>query len=375
MLTMEGPEYRPGTILVEDGRIVALGADLAIPPEARVLDARGLCVLPGLVEAHCHLGLAEEGVRFEGDDVNEVSDPVTPQLRALDGINPRDEGFRDALAGGVTTVFVTPGSANVIGGQGAVLKTCGLVVDRMVVREPAGMKIAFGENPKWNYGWRKKAPVTRMATAALLRQELARAADYRRKREKGEEVDRDLKLEALALVLSGRIPLRAHAHRADDMLTALRIAREFGVGVVLEHCTEGHLIAAELAEGRVPCVVGPALSSRSKVELREMRFATAAALASAGVPVALTTDHPVVPIQYLRLCAALAAGEGMPRERALAAVTIAAARILGVDDRVGSLAPGKDADLVLLRGDPLDPTSRVELVLVNGETVYRREAA
>ena len=369
VLSMEGEPLNPGVVLVENGKVAAVGRDLPLPAGAVVLNASGKVVMPGLVEAHSHLGLAEEGSRFEGDDANEFSEPVTPHLRALDGINPFDQGFQDALEGGVTCAYIGPGSANVVGGEGLVLKTCGRVVDKMSVKAPAGLKVAFGENPKWNYGFHKKMPVSRMATAALLRQELLRAEHYRHKIKKGDEVERDLKLEAFVRVLEGEIPLRAHAHRADDLLTALRVAREFGVQLVLEHCTEGHLIAEELALAGVPCVVGPSLSSRSKMELRELSFKTAAVLAEAGVRVALTTDHPVVPIRYLLLTASLAAAAGMREEAALRAVTIEAARILGLAERLGSIRPGKDADLLILSGDPLDARSRVETVLIDGRVV------
>ncbi|HHY59412.1 MAG TPA: amidohydrolase, partial [Clostridia bacterium] len=308
IVTMAGTDYERGTVLIRDDKILAVGDRLDIPSEAEVLDVGGQWILPGLIDAHCHLGLYEEIYRVEGNDANETSNPLTPELRALDGINPFDEGFRDALAGGVTCVGVCPGSANVIGGACTAVKTWGSTVDRMVVKEITGMKIAFGENPKRVYGEQKKTPVTRMAVAALLRQKLAQAREYLQKRagEAGEPVPVDYGLEQLSLVLRREIPLRAHAHRADDIMTALRLAREFQVPLVIEHCTEGHLLAEELQAAGVPAVVGPGLTSRAKVELKERTFKTPGVLARAGVKVALCTDHPEVPIQYLSLCAALA---------------------------------------------------------------------
>ncbi len=374
---MTGRSPAPGTVLIKDGKILAAGPGVDVPAEAEVIDARGGWIMPGLVEAHCHVGIMEEIYRVEGNDGNETTDPITPHLRALDAINPMDEGFRDALQGGVTTMFVPPGSANVVGGTGPVLKTCGRIVDDMCLRQPAGLKVAFGENPKRVYGDQKKAPSTRMATAALLREYLSRALEYQAKMERAggdpEKIPaRDFKLEAALPVLRGEMPLRAHAHRADDIMTAIRIAHEFGVKIVIEHCTEGHLVVDELAGGGIPCVVGPSFSSRAKVELKERTFATPGILARAGVLVAIMTDHPVVPIKYLNLCAALAVREGMAEEDALRAITINAAAILGVDHRVGSLAPGKDGDVVVWDGHPLDVRSRVTTVMMDGRVVYRR---
>jgi len=375
IVTMAGTDYERGTVLIRDDKILAVGDRLDIPSEAEVLDVGGQWILPGLIDAHCHLGLYEEIYRVEGNDANETSNPLTPELRALDGINPFDEGFRDALAGGVTCVGVCPGSANVIGGACTAVKTWGSTVDRMVVREITGMKIAFGENPKRVYGEQKKTPVTRMAVAALLRQKLAQAREYLQKRagEVGEPVPVDYGLEQLSLVLRREIPLRAHAHRADDIMTALRLAREFQVPLVIEHCTEGHLLAEELQAAGVPAVVGPGLTSRAKVELKERTFKTPGVLARAGVKVALCTDHPEVPIQYLSLCAALAVREGMEEREALKAITIHGAEILGIADRVGSLAPGKDADLIVVDGPILEVKSRVTRVFINGRQVWRSQ--
>lgn len=363
-------------MLVDKGKIIAIGPTVPFEPGTEVINATGKIIMPGLIDAHCHLGIAEEIYRVEGDDTNEHTDPVTPHLRALDAINPQDQGFQDAILGGVTTVGVGPGSANVIGGEHVVIKTWGRVIDRMVLRQPAGMKVAFGENPKRIYGEQKKMPATRMGTAALLRENLVKAQNYRAKLSLSQNlVERDLKMEALVKVLNREMPLRAHAHRADDILTAIRIAEEFAVDLIIEHCTEGHLIVEELGHRRLSCIIGPTLTTRAKVELKERTFKTPGVLASAGIPVALMTDHPVIPVQYLSLCAALAVKEGMDEDSAMRAITIDAARILGVADRIGSLEPGKDADFIILSGPLFDVRSRVEAVFINGENVLPSTSA
>jgi imidazolonepropionase-like amidohydrolase len=367
-----------GALLIDgDGRIVAVGAGISPPEGAEVIDAAGLNIFPGFVDAHTHLGVWEEGVGRAFWDGNEATDPVTPHVRALDAINPRDQGLADARGVGVTTVCVTPGSANAICGQAVVIKTAGQVVDRMVVRQPAGLKMALGENPKSVYKPRDKMPSTRMGTAALIREALVNAQHYLEKQARAasdpdkEPPDEDLKLEALALALRREVPARIHAHRADDILTALRLGQEFGLQVVVEHCTEGHKVAAELAEAGVPAMVGPSLSSRSKMELQELSFATPAELARAGVTVALISDHPFVPIQYLPLCGGLAVREGLDEEAALRAITLTPAEILGVAGRVGSLEAGKDADLAFYRGHPFyDVQARCLLTLVQGQSVH-----
>lgn len=341
---------------------------------AHILDATNRWVLPGFIDAHCHVGIGEEIYQGEGDDVNEMTDPLTPQLRVLDGVNPEDLAFRDAALAGVTALFTCPGSANVIGGTGAVLKTAGRVVDEMVVREPAGLKVAFGENPKMVYAEQKKMPMTRMGTAALLRQALVDGKTYLEKKEQGKEdpdklPDFDFGLENIALVLEKKIPLRAHAHRSDDIMTAIRIAREFDVDLVLDHCTEGHKIADILAGYPYSAAVGPSLISRAKVELKDKTFRTPGALAKHGVRVAIVTDHNVIPIEYLPLCAALAVRNGMSEEDALKAVTIWPAEILGVDASIGSLVSGKDADLVLWTNRPLSWDAAAETVIINGVLV------
>lgn len=371
--TMVGREFI-GSILIENGKIIDLGERLRVPDNAQVIDAEGCYVLPGFIDAHCHVGIGEEIYRLEGDDINEMTEPVTPELRALDGINPDDEGFRDARLGGITAVFTGPGSANVIGGTGLVMKTAGRVIDKMILREPAGLKIAFGENPKAVYGEQKKMPMTRMATAALLRQALVDAQTYREKLKAGEsdpekKPERDLGMENLVRVLEGEVPLRAHAHRADDIMTALRIAKEFDVQIIIEHCTEGHKIAAELAEYGCPAVVGPSLINRAKVELKEKSFKTPGVLAKAGVKVAIMTDHPVIPLEQLTLSAALAVKDGLDEEEGLKAITINAAEILGVEDRIGSLETGKDADIVIWSGHPFTLMARPVVVMIDGQVV------
>lgn len=366
---------KQGNILIDDeGRIAGVG-DIAIPEGTEVIDAFGKIVMPGMIDAHGHAGVYEEAIGWEGADGNEAVDPITPQLRALDGINPHDEGICEALEAGVTTMCVLPGSANVIGGQGVIIHMYGNTVEDMIIGE-GGLKVAFGENPKRVYSGQKKSPSTRMATASLLREQLVKAQNYQAKLEKAKDdpdkaPERDLKMEALVRVLKKEIPMRAHAHRADDIITALRIADEFGVDIIIEHCTEGHKIAEELGNRKVRAVVGPTMTNRSKVEVRERDYSTLRTLWENGVQIAITMDHPVIHVQYLNISAALAVKAGLPREEALKAVTINPARILGIDDRYGSLEEGKLADIVLWSGDPLDIMSRVEQVFIHGKLVYK----
>ncbi len=368
--TGTGEVFPEGTVLVQDGRILAVGpADrVTFPAGWEVVEAHGRVVTPGLIDAHTHAGIWEEGVGEEGDDVNETTDPVTPHLRVIDGINPADRAFADALTAGITTVFCTQGSANVLGGEGATLRTWGRTVEEMVLKAPAGLKAALGENPKRIYGREKKRPATRPGIAAIMRESLVAGQNYLAKREKN-AVERDLKMESIGRVLRGEIPLRLHAHRADDICTGLRIAEEFSLRLCLEHCTEGHLVAAELAARKIPAVVGPGLTARVKVELRGKDLATAGILHRAGVKVAITTDHPVLPLEFLRLLAALTAGEGLEEEAALCAITGHAAEICGVGDRVGTLEPGKEADLVVWDQHPFRPAAKAALVLVAGRPV------
>lgn len=392
--TMAGQVWEKGTIILEGKTIKAVGEgksllqaakiDLATgagsekeidtETEIEVIDLEGKTVLPGFIDAHTHLGILEEIFQDDGDDLNEFTEPVTPELRALDAVNPLDLGFRDAVSGGITTVMTGPGSANVIGGTNLVMKTAGGSFAEKLLVAQAGLKAAFGENPKRVFNEQKKMPCTRMGIAALLRQALVDTEDYLNKKAKAsssEEVfERDLGMENMALVLQKKIPLRVHAHRADDILTALRIADEFGIEMVLEHGTEAHKVISELQKRQIPVVVGPTLSSRCKVELAEMTWRTAKLLNEAGVLVALTTDHNVLPVQYLPICAALAVKNGMKEEEALRAITINPAKILRLDKRIGSLEAGKDADLVIMSGHPLDWRSRVEKVYIEGKIVY-----
>lgn len=380
VVPVEGDPIDGGTVVIEDGRISAVGGRrVKVPRRARTVDAEGKWVVPGFIDAHTHVGVHEEAEGWAGQDTNEMTDPVTPHVRAIDAINPADLGFRDAIGGGVLAVNVTPGSGNAIGGQTVALRCWGRTVDDMVLRQPAGLKSALGENPKRVYGDQKKTPSTRLGTAAVIRDALNSARNYMARWEQREKdkpaPDRDLKMEALAMVLRREIPWRQHSHRADDIATALRLAEEFGYDLVIDHGTEAHLIADLLAARKVPVVIGPLLTSRSKVELRNRSLRNPGKLAAAGVTIALITDHPVVPVHFLVHQATLAVKEGLDRDEAMRAITINPARILGVDDRLGSLAPGKDADLCVWSGDPLDVMQRVETAFVRGREVYRYDAA
>lgn len=378
IFTMAGKVLERGSILIDNGKIVEVGEAIVAPLDAEVIDAEGKMVTPGFIDAHCHIGLFEDGIGFEGDDGNEWVDPVTPQLKAVDGINPMDMNFKDAYEGGVTSVATGPGSANVIGGQFVAIKTYGDRVDDMIIKEPIAMKIAFGENPKRVYESQKKSPITRMATAATLRETLSKAKRYMAKIEKAEDdlskmPEYDVKMEAMLKVLNKEIPLKAHAHRADDILTAIRIAKEFDVDITLDHCTEGHLIAGHLAKEGKYAIVGPTLSNRSKYELRNLTFETPGILNKAGVKIAIMTDSPVIPEQYLPLCAGLAVKSGLDEMEALKAITINAAEIIGIDDRVGSIEVGKDADIVIHDGNPLmDVGCKTFTTIIDGKVVYKR---
>jgi imidazolonepropionase-like amidohydrolase len=394
VITITQGTLESGTVLVEDGRIVAVGEEVEIPEGAEVYDASGKVVMPGLIDAHCHVGLFPEGIGWDHSDGNEMTDPITPHLRALDAVHPEDQAFKELVAAGVTTVLTGPGSGNLIGGQWVCLKTVPKPsVEQMVLLEPAGMKMALGENPKRVYGEQKKAPSTRMGNAATLRTALVDAqnylekwrryevdlADYRAKVEAGDEdeeepkpPERDLKLEALGKVLRREMKARVHAHRADDMLTAIRIAEEFDLDLTLEHATEGYKIAGVLAEKGIPVTAGPILFSREKYELKDMTPKNPGVMSKAGVKVAIQTDE-MSAVKYLTINAALAVREGMTEEEALKAITINPAEIIGVADRVGSLEVGKDADLVVFSGHPFDYRTVAELVLVDGQVAYKRE--
>ena len=366
--TMESDTPVRADLLARAGKIAQIAEHIPPEPGMRVVDARGMQVFPGFIDAHSHIGISEEKTGRQGDDCNEGTNPVTPCLRAIDAINPLDSAFHNALAAGITGAMVGPGSANAIGGQFAFIKTDGRRVDDMVVLAPAALKIAFGENPKFNYGVNGNMPATRMGIASLIREELFLARQYF---DAGGQ--QSFGMECYRALFEGKIPLKAHAHRTDDIFTAIRIAREFGLGLTLDHCTEGHLIAREIAQSGFPAIVGPSLASRSKNEVNHSDFKTAGVLHKAGVLVALTTDHPVSRIQYLPLCAALAAKEGLPAPEALRAITLNAARICRVDERLGSLRPGKDADLAIFDGSPLDIASCARATAVNGEIVYQSD--
>lgn len=377
VLTMAGKNYEKADVLIGDGKILDVGEEIIAPLDAEIIDVSGLTVMPGMIDAHCHLGMWENAVGFEGADGNEETDPITPQLRAIDGINPMDKYFQEAYEAGVTTAVTGPGSANVIGGQFVAIKTYGRRIDDMIVKEPVAVKVAFGENPKSVYNEQHKMPMTRMGIAALLRQELIKAQEYMEDMEKDPSDDekkpsRDLGLEILVKVLKREIPLKAHAHRADDIFTALRIAKEFNVDITIDHCTEGHLIADYLVMEKAKVIVGPSLSERSKVELANLTFKTPGILSKAGLDVAIMTDHPVIPLNYLPICAGLAVREGMDEMEALKAITINPAKIVGIDDRVGSIEKGKDADIAVFDGNPIEIKTKTKFVFINGQLVFKR---
>ena len=361
IMTMSGQNYESGCILTKNSKIIKVSDYIGEKDntDSLIIDAGGAWVLPGLIDAHCHIGIQEEGMGMEGNDTNEVTKPVTPYIKAIDAINPMDSAFHNAIKTGITSVMAGPGSSNVVGGQFVFMKTQGRLIDTMVVKEPAAMKIALGENPKKNYGDHNMMPSTRMSIGSILREELSAAKQYYEEKKKGDGgFKQDYQLECWLPVFEGKIPLKAHVHRADDILTAIRIARQFGLKMTLDHCTEGHLIADEIRESGFPAISGPSLASRNKIEIKYMDFKTAGVLHQAGVKVAIMTDHPVSLIQCLPLCAGLAAREGLGISEALRAITINAAEICGVADRVGSLEPGKDADIAIFNGNPLEVFTR-----------------
>ncbi len=379
VLTMTGATFDNGYVNIENGKIIAVGRidelDREVEERAsateNVLDVQGAWVMPGLIDAHCHVGIAEEKWGIIGDDCNEMTSPVTPHLRALDAVNPMDPAFHDAIIGGITSLMTGPGSSNVVGGQSLFMKVHGRCMERMVVKSPAAMKVAFGENPKMNYGEKDIMPASRMAIAAMLREELYKACCYKEKKERGEIAtgEEDFRMECWLPVLRREIPLKAHAHRADDILTAIRIAKEFQLDMTLDHCTEGHLIADEIAESGFPVIVGPDMTSRSKIEVKNMSFKTAGVLERAGIKTAIMTDHPVSLIRYLPLFAGLCVKQGLSMEGGLKAITLHAAQICGVADRVGSLEQGKDADIAIFSGNPMEVFTKTLFTIINGEIV------
>lgn len=361
-------EITKGTVLIDRGKIRSVGKSVRVPKSAEVIDATGKVVMPGMIDAHTHCGVIVEGAGPAGSDCTDATAPITPQLHVIDAIDPDDPAFRDAREAGITTVGVAPGSGNVISGQIAAVSTDGRTVEDMLLSRNAGLKLAFGENPKNSHGGKGRMPSTRMGIAAVLREALVEAQHYERdRRARKKSFKRNLKNEVLANALSGKLVVRAHSHKTHDILTMLRIAEEFGLRVVIDHATEAHRIADVLANARVPAVVGPTFSTRRKIELRERTLQTPGILAKAGVKVALTTDHSVVPIHLLPVCAAIAVRHGMDPEQALRAVTIHPAEILGIDKQVGSLEAGKRADVVIMSAHPFDFMSRVEKVLIAGQ--------
>ena len=381
ILTMAGDVCENGFVYVAGGKIQDVGAMRELTDRIReenegqdgiLLDVDGAWVMPGLIDAHCHVGMTEEKWGMAGEDCNEPTLPITPHLRAMDAVNPMDPAFHDAIMAGVTSLMTGPGSSNVVGGQSLFMKVQGRCIDNMVVKAPAAMKVAFGENPKNDYGEKGVMPASRMAIAGMLREELYKACLYQERWDKGEigPGDRDFRMECWLPVLRGEIPLKAHAHRADDILTAIRIAKEFNLRMTLDHCTEGHLIADEIAASGFPAIVGPDLSARSKIEIKNMSFKTAGVLERAGVKTAIMTDHPVSLIRYLPLCAGLSVKQGLSFEGGLRAVTVHAAQICGVSDRVGSLEAGKDADIAIFSGNPLEVQVKTLYTIIDGRVVY-----
>lgn len=333
------------------------------------IDADGKYILPGFIDAHTHLGLEEEGIGWLDEDLNESFGLVTPHVRAIDAIKMKDRAFKDALYGGVTTCMVTPGSANPIGGQACVIKLKGKTVEEALVKEVVGIKFALGENPKRNYGEQKQYPCTRMGVAAVIREWLMKAQDYDKRKKSKDFKERDIKLEVLQDLLERKVSMRAHAHSADDIITAFRIAQEFNLDIVVDHCTEGHLIAKELGKWKAKVVVGPTFSSRCKPELKNKTFDTVKVLLDEGCTVAITTDHPVIPIEGLVLCAALCVKHGLDEERAIKVISEYPATILGLDKKLGKIDVGYDADIVIWNGHPLDVRSKVEKIFIDGEEV------
>lgn len=377
--TMAEQTIENGSVRVRGEKIDSVGAGSFVPEQNEtVLDLRGADVYPGFFDAHTHLGMWEDALTFEGDDGNEETNPLMPQLRAIDAINPMDRCFSEALAAGVTSVVTGPGSANPIGGQLAAIKTYGSCVDDMIVKAPVAVKMALGENPKNVYHGRNETPSTRMATAALIREALFKAKRYRQDMERAQAdpdadpPEYDMKCEALLPALRGEVEVHFHAHRADDIFTAIRIGKEFHLNFVIVHGTEGHLIADKLKAEHVRVLSGPFFTDRCKPELKNQTPACPGILSSHGILTAIITDHPVIPLQYLPLCAALAVREGMDHGEALKAITINPARICGVDSRIGSIEKGKDADLAVFRSDPLSLNARPEIVIAGGKIAVKR---
>ena len=378
ILTMAGEEFENGYILFDE-KIRYVGEKKPAEHADEELDAGGVYVLPGLIDAHCHIGMFEDSLGFEGDDGNEDSDPITPQMRAIDAVNPFDRCFTDAKRAGITTVVTGPGSANPISGQFIAMKTDGICVDEMLIKAPAAIKFALGENPKSVYHAKSQAPLTRMGTMALIRETLFKAqeykeawGDYERDSEEYDKPDFDIKLESLLPVLNREIPVKIHAHRADDICSALRLANEFNLDVTIEHCTDGEAVADILAKAAVPVMLGPTLTDRSKPELKNMRFSTYKTLSDAGLDIAIITDHPEIPIENLSLCCAMAVQHGMDKTAALHGITSTAAKNCRINRRVGTLEAGKDADIVLFDRLPCEFGAKALLTIIQGRIVFRQ---
>lgn len=377
--TMSGAVLDPGDILIDNDKIVAVDhhIDVSLKKDDIVIDASNLWVMPGLIDAHSHIGISEEKKGVEGDDCNEATSPITPYLRALDAINPLDPAFHNAIQAGITSAMVGPGSSNVVGGQFVFIKTHGRVIDDMIVMEPAAMKVSFGENPKGTYIEMNEPPTSRMSIASLLREELFKAVQYKGEKETAKknkkEFVEDFRLEAWLPVLNKEIPLKAHVHRVDDIATAIRIAKEFGLNMTLDHCSEGHLIADEIKKSGFPAICGPDMCNRNKPEVQNADFKVPGILSRKEVLLAITTDHPVSLIQYLSLCAGLAAKKGLGIEEGLKSITINAANICGVGERLGSIEVGKDGDIAIFSGNPMEIFTHTEYTIINGQVVYEHD--
>lgn len=377
IFTGKDDNIRNGYVLIKGSKIIDVGPMPFCPKDEESFDLGGKVIYPGFIDAHCHIGMWADGAGFEGDDGNEDTDPATPQLRAVDAINPKDNCFKEALMAGVTTVVTGPGSANPVAGQMAAIKTYGSRVDDMVVKAPVAMKFALGENPKNTYHGKDQTPSTRMATAAVIREQLMKARRYMQDFEAcgddgdGDEPEFDMKSEALCSVLKKESQAHFHAHRSDDIFTAIRIAKEFGLDAVLVHCTEGHLDPEQLAKEKIPVIVGPIIGTRTKPELANQTEACAGVLKKAGIEVAICTDHPEVPIKYLPLSAAIAVRYGMGHDDAIKAITSVPAKILGLDSRIGFVAPGMDADITVFSGDPLSVYEEPVWVIAGGKVIKK----
>ncbi|MEO2075401.1 MAG: amidohydrolase [Bacillus sp. (in: firmicutes)] len=351
-----------GDVLIENGKIKDVGTRLVADSNIKVIDCQQQYLFPGFIDVHTHLGLYDEGTGWAGNDANETAEALTPHIRAMDGVYPLDQAFTDAIRSGITTVHIMPGSANVIGGTTSVIKTTGKNIQKMIVQEVAGLKIALGENPKRIHSHGNSDSITRMGIMGMLREAFYKAIHT--------DTPEDLRIAPIVMALNREIPVRIHAHRADDIISALRFAEEFNLDLRIEHCTEGHLIANELSGLNLKVSVGPTLTRRSKVELKNKTWKTYQELTNHGVEVSITTDHPYTPIQYLNICAGIAVREGLPEQKALEGITILPAKNLKIDQNVGSIEVGKDADLVLWSHHPFHYLAKPRWTMIGGEMVY-----